>query len=296
MNFLPSKIHSLQKIHAMAEIKTINQLLDQSPYLQKLSLQEALESYSHIELTEQEQQQAILDAKQRKEEQLRRDTLEQRAAENRRLLTSARWSSRQTEDFMLYRAANLFKGFQLDEHNRALFRMLCLYFSEDPQFTSIASNAEVKNPSLQKGILVAGNCGVGKTWLMRLFSKNQRQVFQVHSAKTIANSYVDAGAENTFIEPVKNAINDAQNFFHPCAGLCIDDLGTEDVKVHFGNKKNVLGDLIELRYSKGYTGALLHGTTNLTVDQLNQFYGTRVVSRMREIFNFVVLYGADRRV
>jgi len=71
-------------------------------------------------------------------------------------------------------------------------------------------------------------------------------------------------------------------------GMCIDDLGTEDIKNHYGNKKNVIGDLIELKYAKKTTGIYLHGTTNLTAEQLKDFYGSRVTSRMREIFNLSI--------
>ena len=91
------------------------------------------------------------------------------------------------------------------------------------------------------------------------------------------------------------------------AGLCLDDIGTEDVKVNYGNRKSVIGDIIEQRYSiiekledpdniKNNCGDLLHATTNLSSPQLVEYYGGRVTSRMREIFNFIELPGNDRRV
>jgi DNA replication protein DnaC len=38
-----------------------------------------------------------------------------------------------------------------------------------------------------------------------------------------------------------------------------------------------------------------HITTNLTAAEIEQYYGTRVKSRMREMFNMITLDGEDRR-
>jgi DNA replication protein DnaC len=144
--------------------------------------------------------------------------------------------------------------------------------------------------------MLPGNCGVGKTWMMELFQRNQRQVYHLVNAKFIADNYEQNGEDKpNYEDKVKNAYNDANVFFQPYAGLCIDDIGTEDIKNFYGNRKNVIGDLIEKRYAKGNTGVFLHATTNLTADQLSEFYGSRVGSRMREIFNFIELPGGDRR-
>lgn len=265
----------------------------------KRSATEALESYKHIELTEEETAEAILWRKQQKEKQLREKALHERAAENRRALTATRWSYEQTRGFMIYRAENILRGFALDQNNQAVFDLLCYYFSEDPQFTTIAHDMGISMPSLSKGICLAGMYGVGKTWLMRLFAKNQRQCYSVKSAKQIADTYeADGEGDNglsEFIQKPKNAVNDMQVFYQPHMGLCVDDIGTEDIKNHFGNKKNVIGDLIEKRYSLGNTGTFLHATTNFNAEQIESFYGGRVRSRMREIFNFIELKGADRR-
>jgi hypothetical protein len=132
---------------------------------------------------------------------------------------------------------------------------------------------------------------------MKLFSKNQRQSFKVVSAKNIADQFETDGEDsmNEFVYLYKNALNDYESFLQKNSGLCIDDLGTEDLKIHFGNRKNVIGDVIEKRYFCKHVGVLFHATTNLTAEQLKDFYGGRVVSRMREIFNFIELPGEDRR-
>lgn len=269
----------------------------QSPYLQSTP-QTNGEAYSHIELTQEEIDEAILQAKIKKSIRLEYEANQKRVEENRRNLTSAKWSTEQTKSFMLYRASQIFeKPFTLDQSNQIVFDLLSHYFSEDEGFVAIAENLGVVNPRLEKGLLLAGNFGVGKTWLMKLFAKNKRQVYHLHNAKQVADAFEADGEEavRSFVYKIKNAVNDGARFYQPYTGLCLDDIGTEDVKVNYGNRKNVIGDLIEKRYALGNCGIFLHATTNLTADQMKEFYGGRVTSRMREVFNLIALPGQDRR-
>lgn len=256
-----------------------------------------METYTHIELTEDEVTEALIWRKRKKEDELKRQAQKEREDQNRKRLTAATTYDI-VRSLMLHRIETKFDGkFILDEKNNILFELLCRYFGNDLGFLSTASSLGVEAPSLDKGILLAGNFGVGKTWFMRLFQQNQRQVYYIKNCKDIANEFMefgDAGMEE-YIEPKKNAVNDASCFFQKVSGLCLDDIGTEDVKTHYGNKKNVIGDLLEHKYEKGSTGVLLHGTTNLTAEQIKEFYGNRVISRMKAIFNFVELKGKDRR-
>jgi DNA replication protein DnaC len=263
-----------------------------------MSLLEALDSFSHIELTEEEMQEAIFWRKQKKDAVLKQIELDKKIAENRKRLTSSQWSYDQTRSFMFYRAHQIFPdGFILDDYNQPIFELMCYYFSLDEKFLAFAENLGVKNPSLDKGIVLAGNFGVGKTTLMKLFMKNQRQVYIIQNAKKISDSYEKDGNETIeeYFNKRKNAFNDPAVFYQEYSGICIDDLGTENVKSNYGNKKNVIGDIIEMRYERGVMGKWFHATTNLSSDQLSEFYGGRVVSRLRETVNFIELNGNDRR-
>lgn len=264
----------------------------------KLSLQEIVESYSHIELTEDEKLEGLIWALQRKENGLRIEAQMRREAENRRRLTETT-NYNIVKSLMIGRLTSKFNGeFKIDDSNEMIFELLCRYFGNDEQFLALAHTVNVENPSLSKGLFLTGNFGVGKTWLMRLFQQNQRQVFFIKNVKEIADEFMEYGEDGMkeYIELKKNAVNDTSAFYQKHTGICFDDIGTEDIKNHYGNKKNVIGDLIEKKYSIGATGIYFHATTNLTADQLREFYGHRVVSRMREIFNFVELIGQDRRV
>lgn len=275
--------------------------------LQPLSLKEVLESYNHITLTDDEMIEAIIGAKIKKEEELRLLVLRDRERANREM-QSKLWDNTVIKSFMLKRAEEIFDGkFIIDEPNEKFFELLCCYFTGDNEFVKIATQNEIENPSLSKGLLIAGNFGTGKTWMMKLFAKNARQTYWIRSAKEIAQGYLNSGKKRSdgsfedkkipieFIELFQNAVNDAAVFYQPLSGLCIDDLGSESKKNNFGNIMNVVGDLIEERYYNKNYGLFLHATTNLSSEELKEFYGERVTSRMREIFNFIELPGNDRR-
>ena len=192
--------------------------------------------------------------------------------------------------------------FVLDKDNSAVFDLLCYYFiGDENNFIINADKLGVKNPSLKKGILMPGVYGCGKTMMMRLFNKNARQCFIIRRAKDIAEEYSyskEKKISDEYVYLFDNAaagLSSNDVFNQKYSGLCIDEVGGEEVKNNYGNKANVIGDLIEQRYSMGFTGVYLHGTTNLTAKQLESHYGGRVASRMREIFNFIQLPGGDRR-
>lgn len=277
--------------------KHIKELL-KSQSQPEMSLQEVLASFSHIELTEDEMTEALIGAKRKKEALLKEQERERIAAENRRVLTETGWSYEQTRAYMLYRAGTLFNGaFKLDEFNEPVFNLLCHYFCGSKEFLSLAAGMGVNNPSLDKGNILAGNFGTGKTWLMSLFRKNNRQVYHVEQAKDIAFAYQQNGDEaiERHKNKITNAFNDPVVFFQKFSGVCFEDIGAEDVKNNYGNKVNVIGDILEARYVNNCMGIWFHGTTNLTAAKFEQFYGGRVTSRLREKANFIELGGPDRR-
>lgn len=274
-----------------------------------INLKTTLEAYSHIELTEDEMMQAIITAKIKKEEQLRLDRIKKMEEQNRKR-KSELFDFLTAQTFFGARSVKLFDGkFVLDKWNSTIFDMMCLYFNNDPMFVPMAEKYGVKNPSLEKGILFAGNFGLGKSWMFKLFMQNKRQSYFIREAKKIADAFVSSKEKQIpteYLLPFENGFEDSTVFYQKYSGLCIDDIGAERVKNNFGNVSNVIGDLIEQRYSyqpphekePKLVGPMLHGATNLSADELKEYYGERVTSRMREIFNWIVWKGGreeDRR-
>ncbi len=243
---------------------------------------------------------ALIEGKIKKEKELQQQALREKELANRQAATR-QWDFSVIQTFMGARSKEIFKyDFVIDENNEDVFNLLCYYFigDEDGFLKQARKFESLENPSINKGILLCGNFGTGKTDMMRLFQKNNRQVYYTRSAKNIANEFLrskEKDIPSEYLEPFKLAINDPVTMFQPIAGLCIDDFGRESEKNNFGNKSNVIGDLIELRYADKWTGVFLHGTTNLSATELANHYGEAVVSRKRQIFNFIELPGDDRR-
>ncbi|MGE4587257.1 MAG: hypothetical protein AB7D05_07945 [Mangrovibacterium sp.] len=69
---------------------------------------------------------------------------------------------------------------------------------------------------------------------------------------------------------------------------CFDDLGVKQPLKYFGNDCQVMAEIILSRYELFVSkGMLTHVTTNLSASELEARYGTRVRSRLREMYNMV---------
>jgi DNA replication protein DnaC len=172
------------------------------------------------------------------------------------------------------------RDFKLSDKEMELYKDLALYFTQDERF-------EVKEGySLRKGLWLFGDVGCGKTSIMELFSENPLRSYPVVECIKIADSYKqkDIGVE----------------IIHKCSSLesvCFNDLGTEiesGESSYFGNKKNVIGEIVlnhyELNKDKIFR---YHFTTNLGADKVEELYGKRVRSRLREMCNIFSLEGIN---
>lgn len=69
---------------------------------------------------------------------------------------------------------------------------------------------------------------------------------------------------------------------------CFDDLGTEHSIKHFGNECNVMAEILLSRYDHFVeNNTVTHLTTNLSASEIESYYGNRVRSRMRTMFNLI---------
>lgn len=169
--------------------------------------------------------------------------------------------------------------YELNEYNRSILWKLCQYFAGDPEF-------EQGNLSLMKGICLVGPVGCGKTFMMKLFQQNQKQSYIVVGAPHIGHEFARGGFDviDHYCKPLYAAEN---SFGHSEFGVCFDDLGADEKRKHYGDQVNALGDIIEGRYRWG-RHYMTHLTTNLDGEQLEDTYGIRLRSRIREMFNVLM--------
>lgn len=132
---------------------------------------------------------------------------------------------------------------------------------------------------LNKGILLSGPVGCGKTTLMNLMKllTPTAHKFYIKSCRDISFEFIRDGYE-TIHKYSKSAPKT----------ICFDDLGTENNLKYFGNECNVMAEILLSRYDLFITRKLqTHITTNLSATEIEQTYGNRVRSRLRSSLNLI---------
>jgi DNA replication protein DnaC len=243
--------------------------------------------FEEIQLTEEEMNYAIYDARCEKyfEEKARKE----KQAKAQLLLDCLKpFTTNELKEFVLKNNPH----YRVDQQSEKVFHLLCQYFTNDPAF-------ENSGFSLTKGILLTGPVGVGKTELLRIFTKNKRQCFHLVSVYEIEAACQQHGVEyfQTFIGMVPGWGNTAKCFYQKSIGWAFDDLGRESVVFDFGNKSDVISKIIQTRYlgKNQIPFSCLHLTTNLTPAEIENRYDYAVKSRLREMFNYIQVEGNDRR-
>lgn len=149
-------------------------------------------------------------------------------------------------------------------------------------------NAKKLNINLDKGILLSGPIGCGKTSLMtliRLFQPTQNRIV-MRSCREVSFEFIRDGYQ-TIQRYAQNSFHKIGQVLTP-RSYCFDDLGTEKNLKYFGNECNVMAEILLSRYDLFVTRKLVtHITTNLSASEIEVAYGNRVRSRMREMFNLL---------
>ncbi|MNQ87018.1 DNA replication protein DnaC [compost metagenome] len=113
--------------------------------------------------------------------------------------------------------------------------------------------------------------------------------YQIKPCREIAFEFAEFGYEG-----LKNYIRSNANQIR-LSSFCFDDLGTENSIKHFGNECNVMGEVLLSRYDAFIQNkTITHLTTNLSASEIESFYGNRVRSRMRAMFNLITFEAQSR--
>ena len=163
------------------------------------------------------------------------------------------------------------KKFKIFEEDREILFKLCNYYIKDE------INCKKLGIDIYKGILLSGPVGCGKTSLMKLLRHivPHQKPYEVIPTRNITFAFNNLGYKT--IEDYGD-----KRFY------CFDDLGVEPTGRHFGKDCNVLGEILLSRYELFLNHKILtHATTNLNAQELEERYGNRVRSRMRQLFNLV---------
>ena len=142
--------------------------------------------------------------------------------------------------------------------------------------TGIKSIAEKAGIDLNKGLLVVGSVGTGKTTAFELAKAVGAIKFRTASCIDIAKDASRGGYEA--IETWEKGT------------VYFDDLGIEPSAISYGQRIEPIQDLIFARYQLHQReGKLTHFSSNLSLDELADKYDRRVVDRLKGICNVIQL-------
>ncbi|TDQ27672.1 P-loop NTPase family protein [Tenacibaculum caenipelagi] len=179
-------------------------------------------------------------------------------------------------------------AFKINDFNREIVFTILRYFAGDENFDK---NGIIKNkPSLVKGLFISGEIGVGKSKLFEILSKAGRELIKKHryarmhfrtvSCISMVSGYMLSSKKDHLDFNIKSFYKGKINF---------DDLGAE--KKAF-NSYELMEEVLFERH-KGKSLTII--TTNLSMSNILERYGSRIADRIPEMCNILVWKGESLR-
>ena len=158
-----------------------------------------------------------------------------------------------------------------------ILQLMCYFLNDEEK-------AKQYNIDLSKGIMLSGPIGCGKTTLlelMKLIAVPEKK-YMLTTSREVSFEFIQDGYE--VIQRYSKGIPGQQTR----RNIAFDDIGTERNLKYFGNECNVMAEILLSRYDlfiqNGFT---THITTNLSATELEDYYGNRVRSRLRNMCNLI---------
>lgn len=158
-----------------------------------------------------------------------------------------------------------------------IYKLISYFLKDEPTCYQYGIN-------LNKGILLTGPIGCGKTSLMNLmkYLTDTENKFFVKPCRDISFEFIQDGYQ------IIHKYSNSKLYQYEPKTYCFDDLGTENNLKYFGNECNVMAEILLSRYDLFISKKLqTHITTNLSASEIEKQYGNRVRSRLREMVNLI---------
>jgi len=133
--------------------------------------------------------------------------------------------------------------------------------------------------SNEKSVILFGGYGSGKSLMMdcisRVISPNEPHKFHIDSSKRIVEQAFNINGD-LFINLIKGK------------SMSFDDLGDEPLGYWYGERRNVFDSIFKIRYDEWLESNIKsHGTTNLSQESFEAYYGPKNKSRFKQTHHFI---------
>ena len=165
----------------------------------------------------------------------------------------------------------------LESDYQIIYKLIAYFLKDEP--TCFQNNI-----NLNKGILLSGPIGCGKTSIMNImkYLTPTEHKFFVKPCRDISFEFIQDGYQ------IIHKYSKGKLYEFEPKTICFDDLGTESNLKYYGNECNVMAEILLSRYDVYIAKRIqTHITTNLSASEIETQYGNRVRSRMREMLNLI---------
>mgnify|MGYP000187126411 CR=1 FL=1 len=192
------------------------------------------------------------------------------------------------------------KAFIESKENNIKLNTILNYFSKDPEFyNSPILNKTLSEPSFDKGLLIIGSFGTGKTAIMMTFS----EIFKDLKGLT-GHNYIFKNVFDIVMDYECLSTSHEKRVFYDKISKgkwLFDDILTEEGANNYG-KINLFKRLLEIRYSDkkityctcNYNPSHPEGLEESLL-QFHHRYDGRVYDRLFEMFNIIEFKGKSLR-
>jgi energy-coupling factor transporter ATP-binding protein EcfA2 len=178
-------------------------------------------------------------------------------------------------------AKALYPDFAINEQNFDAVKKLLLYFTQNKEFAKQKPHTDQKL-SLNKGIMLIGNPGAGKSALMRIFQILVRNVPIKFFSTATSNLHK--------IYQIEGEIK-----MNPYTNMLYEDLNIMPPASFYGAQKHIPEELVYKRHEFYIKyGTTTHFTSNQTLEELAQKYGLYITDRLLEMCNIFKLGGSNQ--
>lgn len=221
---------------------------------------------------------------------------EQKIINKKPIAMQSVFSKQQLWHIFLYEFRQMYGvDFIESEENINNVKPLFLYFLKDEEFFKCSNLvSDLSKPSFEKGLMIVGGYGIGKTAYFKVFEK----IFKTY----LALRFTGFSAKELVVNYEECKASDKSYMLKQIARpkLLIDDINSERIASNYG-KCDVIGEILFIQNEKNYKTFVTCNHTNpennieQTLIDLGKRYDGRLLDRFFKMFNIIGFTGKSKR-